>query len=245
MSTDKQDAWAPGPALPLLEPGAVHVWRADLATVSEEMDALFCAEELERAGRMLRAGDRVLWMRSRAVLRELLGRYLLRDPRTLRFAAAAHGKPFLLRDAPARASSRAGTPGKGSRLCFNVSHSGDLSLYAITPTCEVGVDVELAGRAIDEPALAARAFGAAEARRLERLDPETREQEFLRSWVRYEAALKCRGTGIGAATREVGCEPWITELELGSRGAGAVAVERPLRELRCWTWLESEMRAPL
>ena len=63
----------------------------------------------------------------------------------------------------------------------------------------VGVDVEVARRPINEAALAARTFGPDEARRLAALDPVSREREFLRLWVRHEARLKCRGTGIGDA----------------------------------------------
>ena len=78
----------------------------------------------------------------------------------------------------------------------------------------VGVDVEVPRRAIDEVALAARAFGPAEARRLEGLDPAVRAQEFLRAWVRHEAQLKCRGTGIGGAP---------------AGASGRRAVDRPAR----------------
>ena len=92
-------------------------------------------------------------------------------------------------------------------------------------------------------AVAARAFGPAEARRLQQLDPVTREQELLLAWVRHEAELKCRGTGIGGAGAEgemaegeMGEKVWIAELDVGSHGAAAVAVARPPRELCCWEW---------
>ena len=101
----------------------------------------------------------------------------------------------------------------------------------------IGVDVEVPRRAIDEVALAARAFGPAEARRLEGLDAARRGQEFLRAWVRHEAQLKCRGTGIGGAPAGAsGPELWSAQLEVGPGAAGAVAVRQPPSELRCWDW---------
>jgi 4'-phosphopantetheinyl transferase len=211
------------------------VWRADLEAVGDQLDGLLCAAELERAGRMLRERDRQLWVRSRGVLRALLGRYLQADPAALRFAAGAHGKPALLEDeqAPTLATQ---LTAPGSRLSFNLSHSGQLALYAFSGSGEVGVDVEVSRRSLDEVALAERVFEAAEAERLEGLDPAIRQQEFRRLWTRHEAVLKLRGTGIGAQPRNVGLEPWIAELEIGSQAAGAVAIDEPPRELCCWDW---------
>jgi hypothetical protein len=91
---------------------------------------------------------------------------------------------------------------------------------------------------VDVLALAARAFGPAEAERLRRLDPDSREQEFRRAWVRHEAALKCLGTGIGAApAAEAGRRsPWIAELDMGAGAAAAVALTAAPSEMRCWEW---------
>lgn len=223
MLPTAHDHWTHGPDRPLLGDGAVHVWRADLTMVPDDVCDLLCDEERARAERLLSERSRRLWMRSQGVLRELLGRYLQMDPRGLRFATGAHGKPALSDDA---------------RVSFNLSHAGGLALYALTVEAAVGVDVELAGRSRDVLAIAARMFGAADAARLGDLDSETREREFLRLWVRREAELKCAGVGIGGADA-VGDErrPWIAELEVWPlAAAAAVAVETPPRELHCWDW---------
>lgn len=215
--------WQPGPRRPQLAEGAVHVWRADLATAGAEVEGLLCAAERERAALMLKQRDRQLWTRARGVLRALLGRYLQSDPTALRFAIGAHGKPAL-----------AGH----EQVSFNLSHSGHVALCAFAERSAVGVDVELDRRPLDEPALAARAFGAAEARRLQALDPAARRCEFLRAWTRHEATLKCRGTGIAAGAVDAHAHPlWIAELEIGGQAAGAVAVQGRVRELRCWDWV--------
>ena len=87
-------------------------------------------------------------------------------------------------------------------LSFNLSHSGHLALYAFSKAGAVGVDVEVARRGLDVVAIAARAFGAAEARRLRGFAPAIRKEEFRRTWVRHESALKCWGTGIGNGSTE-------------------------------------------
>jgi 4'-phosphopantetheinyl transferase len=240
-----EDRWTAGPLRPLLAEGAVHVWRADLTTLADELGELLCGEERARAQRIAGECAGKLWRRSRGLLRTLLGRYLQRPPGSLRFLAGEHGKPALVHDAERSPSARRAPSTTPTGLSFNVSHSGELALYAFSGAGAVGVDVEVARRPIDELAIAARAFGAAEARRLEGLDPTIRRREFLRAWTRHEAELKCLGVGIGGVRAGIGGagvgigasgSPWIAELPLGSNAAGAVAAERPARELRCWDW---------
>ncbi len=233
----EEDAWAPGPLHPLLAAGAVHVWRADLTAVAEDLGELLCSEERARAERILHERDGKLWRRSRALLRALLGRYVQQDPRSLRFAIGAHGKPALVEDADKSPAARRPSSVSSPRLFFNMSHSGQLALYAFSEAGAVGVDVEVARRPIDEVAIAAHAFGPAEARRLEGMDPAVRQREFLRAWVRLEAELKCMGVGIGGADGGTdGRRPWIAQLELSPSAAAAVAAECPARELCCWDW---------
>jgi hypothetical protein len=208
--------WAPGPRAVRARAGAIDVWWADLTAVGDELEELLCPEERERAARMMRERDRVLWTRSRGVLRALLGRYLDRDPRTLEFVLGSRDKPALRERAGLTAEGPGGM-GPGGDLRFNMSHSGTLALYAITAGCEVGVDIE---------------------RARERYTPE-----FLRAWVAREAAGKCRGTGLGRGSglATSGAAPsqnelWTAELDVGPDAAGAVAVEGGPCELCCWKW---------
>lgn len=239
MPGSAHHGWEPGPLHPRLAEGAVHVWRADLTAVSDDLIEVLSPDERARAERFLRARDGQLWARAHGVLRVLLGRYLEADPRMLRFGTGEHGKPALLDDsaqAPAKAGSTSGTP---AGLSFNLSHSGHVALYGFTRTGPIGVDVEVARRSINEPAIAERAFGPAEARRLNGLDETVREREFLRRWTRHEAELKRRGTGIGGASAEADQgEPWFAELEMEVQARAAIAVEQQPRELRCWGWRE-------
>jgi 4'-phosphopantetheinyl transferase len=203
------------------------VWRAALSTVAADALAeLLCDEERARAERFLDAHNAELWRRSHGLLRMLLGRYLQQDPRSLRFVTGEHGKPAL-------------SGGRARELAFNMSHSGELALYAFSRAGPVGVDVEVARRPIDEVAIAERTLGAAAAARLQALDPATRRQEFLRAWTRHEAELKCLGIGIGGiAAASDKRRLWVAGLELGPgvAAAAAVAAEQPVLELSCWDW---------
>lgn len=109
-------------------------------------------------------------------------------------------------------------------LQFNLSHSAGTALYAFAIGNPVGIDVEVARRERDYLRLAARALGEAEHRRLQALPPAEREPEFLRAWVRHEAALKCRGGGLGSRAAPEGLV--LLDLDAGPGAAAAVASER-------------------
>jgi len=240
MPATMESTWAPGPLRPLLTEGSVHVWRADLTAVGDDLRELLCADERARAERFASERDGELWGRSRGVLRGLLGRYLQQEPASLRFVVGEHGKPALVEDSdgsPAATPRSSAEASRAPRPSFNMSHSGQLALYAFSRAGAVGVDVEVARRPIDEVAIALRTLGEAEAQRLQALDPPARRREFLGAWARHEAELKCLGVGIGGG----GAAParhrlWVVELEMGPDVAAAVAAERPARELRCWEW---------
>jgi 4'-phosphopantetheinyl transferase len=241
MPTIAPNQWAPGPTTPLLEAGAVHVWRAELEAVGDDVCELLCERECERAERMLDAHGRQLWRRSRGVLRALLGRYLERDPRSLRLVVGAHGKPALEDRADRQRASVADALAEPVGLSFNLSHSRGLALYAFSRSGPVGVDVEAAHSRTNELGIAARVLGAAEAQRLERLRPQERSREFLRAWARHEAQVKCIGVGIGGADSACqGPRPWVAQLELGPHAAGAVAAERQAHQLCCWQYAPTD-----
>lgn len=213
--------WRPAPARAELTQGALHVWRADLGAPAERLGELLSAQERARAARFLDPHAGTHWAHAHGILRALLGRYLGRDPRALRFSAGAHGKPVLA--------------GELRRCCFNLSHSGQIALFAFCADADVGVDVEVARRERDVAALAARVFGAEQALRLQALPEAQREQEFLRMWARHEAQLKCLGSGLGGDAAPAGADHWLCELDAGPRAAAAVAAERPPSELCCWS----------
>jgi 4'-phosphopantetheinyl transferase len=217
-----------------LDRGAVHVWQADLDAAGEGFGELLDRREWERAQRIARQPSRRRWVAARGLLRALLGGYLEEDPSALRLAQEGHGKPVL--DLPG-----------GSRLRFNLSHSGALAVYAVTELCPIGVDVELVERRIDaqasparppdEVALAERVLGSATAEHLRTLDPPVRRREFLRAWVRHEAEGKRLGTGVRNAPDRAqagSSRPWIADLELGCGAVGAVALGIPPVDFRVY-----------
>lgn len=208
---------------------------ADLPSVPRRFHALLAPDERERASRLLGERSQDRWAASRAVLRDLLGRATGVDPATLRFELGPHGKPQL------RRSSK-------QQPHFNISHSGDLAIYALSFESEVGVDVEVldAARsaARDEVAIARRMLGAKVAEGLLSLEPDRRAREFLRAWVRHEALVKCLGYGLAEATRCLipeeasgsGSTLWVTPLDVGQSACAALAAQGARGEVELNSW---------
>jgi len=179
---------------PKLAGNEVHLWRVNLEAVAgegaaqepshEQWSGLLSEDEQARAARFHFARHRQYFTATRAILRRILAAYLDTDPKDLSFAYGAKNKPALSAEHA------------DSALAFNVSHSGDMALFAFTRSRQVGVDVELIRCDFDTSAIARRFFSAAEQSQLAALDPEQRHEAFFRCWTRKEAYIKAIGEGL-------------------------------------------------
>jgi 4'-phosphopantetheinyl transferase len=157
----------------------VHVWQASLQVSSvTAWVPLLSADEQARANRFKFAIHRDRFIAARGMLRQLLASYLNDSPQHLTFCYGDRGKPALV-NAP---------------IQFNVSHSEDVALYAIS-SHPVGIDVEKI-REIDVAGLSQRFFTAAETHAIAQLPPEQRLKSFFRYWTCKEAYLKATGEGL-------------------------------------------------
>jgi 4'-phosphopantetheinyl transferase len=120
----------------------------------------------------------------RGLLRELLGKYHRQEPAGLEFSYGPYGKPSL---SGANASSG---------LSFNLAHSGNLAVLAISKERNLGIDIELIKPESSGDDIARRYFSAREATELLALPPEERIEAFFHCWTRKEAYLKATGMGL-------------------------------------------------
>jgi 4'-phosphopantetheinyl transferase len=133
--------------------------------------------EQARAERLRLARDRRRFIACRGYLRELVAERLDCSPAAVAFRYGAHGKPA--------------TAG----IEFNLSHSGDLAVYAFSDYA-IGVDVEAVAPDRDLDALAARCFSRVENETYEALAPAARPLAFFNCWTRKEAFVKAVGDGL-------------------------------------------------
>jgi 4'-phosphopantetheinyl transferase len=177
--------WCQPPEEPPWPHEEVHVWRATLAwpdAAAHRLEQCLSADERDKMQRFRFEKDRRRYLIGRGVLRMLLGRYLDLAPRDLRFETAAAGKPHL-------ASGQ-------RRLEFNLAHSGEYVLIAITEGRAVGIDLEEIRDDVDAEQVAAHFFSPGEQRDLETLTGRARIEAFFVCWSRKEAYVKARGEGL-------------------------------------------------
>ena len=246
--TSAAPPWRSPPEILVLARGEVHVWRANLDQApSRIQDFLLtlAADERARAQRFYFERDRDHFIVARGVLRAILGRYSSRAPEGLSFTYGAHGKPAL-----------AGASG-AEAIRFNVSHSGEVALYAVARGVEVGVDLERIRFDVSAAEIAERFFSRREVEMLRALPADAQRDGFFRCWTRKEAYIKARGEGLslpldqfdvslapGEPAELIGTRPdpaeasrWSLEEIIPAPGyVGAVAAEARGWRLACWQW---------
>jgi 4'-phosphopantetheinyl transferase len=208
--------WPEPSEFPTLSGDALHVWAVPLdrrGASSTALDQRLSPDERVRADGFAFDKPRQVFVAGRAALRSLLGGYLNLLPEQVPIELEPNGKPRLV----------------GGDVQFNLAHSGNLALIAVTRGCEIGVDVELV-RPIDRAhEIAARNFHPAEQAVLRAASAAELPAVFMRSWTRKEAVLKAVGVGLGypldafAAFAESPGDGWIGLPAHGSRP-----------DLRCW-----------
>lgn len=166
---------------------AIEILAARLDVESEvipELLPLLDNAERDRASRFVFERDRFRFIVGRARLRQALSARLNVRPEAVQLVCGKRGKPALAR------------PFASSNLQFNVSHSGDLAVYAFAYGHQIGVDVEAVRMLGDADGIAARFFSPRENEAYLALDAADRPLGFFNCWTRKEAFIKALGDGL-------------------------------------------------
>lgn len=164
---------------------SVHIWAASLQVSPEALTKFavsLAPDERERAARFHFPIHRDRFIAGRGLLRKLLASYLGKEPGALEFIYGPQGKPSLT--------------GPAGTLHFNVAHSEDLLLIALSRSGIVGVDVEQVRTLPDFEELVAGFFSPHESSRYRSLPARQKPAAFFNLWTRKEAWLKATGEGI-------------------------------------------------
>ncbi|MBX3012985.1 MAG: 4'-phosphopantetheinyl transferase superfamily protein [Caldilineaceae bacterium] len=165
----------------------VSVWQVTLdqpQAVVSQLRILLSEDEVQRAARFHFPADQRRYIVGRGTLRLLLGSYLQTAPEALCFQYNDYGKPALATASPTLP------------IHFNVSHSGEIALFAINQHYPLGVDIEQIRTNLDWQALTNHVFSAHEQRALAALPAVAQLPAFFRCWARKEAFIKGRGVGL-------------------------------------------------
>ena len=226
-----------------------HVWRialdADNAIDSHFSD--LSQHEQARARRFHLPLHARRYAVAHSMLRRILARYTGIAPRSIAFGATEFGKPFLSQ-----------LEQSDSRFVhFNLSHSADIALVAVSASGEVGVDVEFWRDNVRHLEVAERFFSVAERRALRALDGNVYDvtRGFFSGWSRKEAYIKATSLGIsrGLDYFDVSIEPsapasiladrrddhavtrWeMADVDVGAGYSAAIVATAPLTVMRCF-----------
>lgn len=235
--------WIPTHQVTPIAPQELHIWRLPLKQEGANLLwDLLSIDEQQRAQRFVRSQDQDKYVQVRGTLRCLLGQYLQVSGKTLCFDYGDYGKPQLV------------SSFNSLKLQFNVSHSHELAVIAITQTTAVGIDIEQVNPQAKYIDISQRFFSAAEHEVLLKQPIEQQCRTFFQLWTRKEACVKAMGGSIAQAldqinvaqglnqTRaaiEVQEEPhqlFLHNLFPDPNFAGAIATQAPFQHLYLWQW---------
>lgn len=220
-----------GTSSPAMSNRECHVWRIPLPGPEENFphsSEYLSADEKRRADKFLLPAPRRQFVLTRSALRALLGGYLGISPWDIPFAFNRFGKPSL--------------PPPFAEWHFNVSHSGQQGLIAITRAGAVGVDIEQYKALKDLAGLAKMIFCPDDMLLWQALPRMRQEPAFYQAWTGKEALAKALGHGLSTDIRElrVGfggdnearmvltpgqAQPWhLTPVDGGAGYAGSLAL---------------------
>lgn len=143
--------------------------------------SLLNKEELDKADRYYFQKDRNCYTVARGLLRIFIAEYLNINPKNTEFKYNEFGKPFI----------------ENSDIEFNISHSGDIIIFAFTLNNKIGVDIEFMKDKVKFKEIIHRFFSENEIKEFLTVEEEKQKEAFFNGWSRKEAYIKAVGKGLG------------------------------------------------
>ncbi len=164
----------------------IFVWLIHIPECVEDISRdfeLLDDHEKARAAAFKFACDKHSFIVSHVALRKILGRYLEIPAQTIHFEYNQYDKPHLSNLTQ-------------ENVHFNLSHSHEYALIAITLNHEIGADIEQMQTTRDLGQIAERFFSQAEFEEYSSLLPDQKVEGFYNAWTRKEAFIKAIGEGL-------------------------------------------------
>lgn len=169
-----------------LKEDQVDIWCFGLSKLPEKDLHCLNEEEKTRANRFYFDKHRNRFTTARVNLRTILGRYLHLDPKDIPLSYGKNGKPYINLPEP---------------IQFNLSHSGNLALLAVSKTHPLGIDLEYFS-VRPYQGIAQSLFSEKECLTLASLPKEKEIIGFFHIWAQKEALIKACGLGLEYPTKQ-------------------------------------------
>lgn len=163
----------------------VDVWRYNLDIDDDAFDSfklILSTEELERFNKyLINPVNARRFIAGRGILRKILSLYTGTSPEKIRFRYSSNGKPDLVQQKI------------DERIYFSLSHTGNVSMCAVSLNRLIGIDIERIKDDIEYRDIAMRYFTRNEFDALIKLPEERQLISFYRCWTCKEAYVKAKG----------------------------------------------------
>lgn len=162
--------------------------------------------EKRRAENILIEKNRKMFIKCRSILKLLLSNLVGIKTDNLEIYEGVNGKPYL----------------NQKDVFFNVSHSGDCFVIAITHLGPIGIDVEQKNRIMDCSKIKSFLFSESELKLFDCLEQESKQEAMINAWTRKESFFKALGSGLTSPLKELevnfvsGSEPSIQKIGWGN-----------------------------
>ncbi|MDQ8005661.1 MAG: 4'-phosphopantetheinyl transferase superfamily protein [Pedobacter sp.] len=206
-----------------------HIFRIDVNNhfqkIKKELADVLSEREQEKASRIFIPKDKERYAVSKFCLRTILGLCLNISPQEIDFIFHEHKKPTVI------------------GIEFNISHTGDYVLIAISPKA-VGIDVEYLNREFDFKSILDITFSKKEIDFIG--DKDVDPTNFYVMWTRKEALLKASGEGVSDNLHLIECLDEHLEREkevfkmrtfmIEDSYVASIATTLDQKELLFWNW---------
>ena len=185
----------------------IKIYILDYLTIINKMGCLknnLTSQEISIANKFKFEKDKLRYIIARSFLRKILSNILGINPIDIIISTNKFGKPVL--DLKTY-----------SNIKFNLSHSGEIIIYAVSLSNEVGIDIEILDSTINHLEIAKNYFSSKETLFLENSKNQFEMTErFFRVWTRKEALLKAVGTGLLPELKQIDVLQDVIKLDLFS-----------------------------
>lgn len=162
----------------------IHVYRFEINPGKHEIDVAYknilSEDEKTRADRFRFEKDKNNFIYCRTKLRNILSEYTGISSGEMVFSYTKYGKPFI----------------EDHSIKFNVSHSGNYAVIAVTENNEIGIDIEFKREIADAKNIAVRYFSDDEMIEFLKMKDDKVKDAFFTCWTRKEAFIKAVGEGL-------------------------------------------------
>jgi len=168
----------------------VHIWLNYLNVHEARIKHLYpllSSEEKERSERFKFYKHRKAFIASHGFMHTVLAYYIDTEANQIEFSQSEFGKPSLI-DAQNK-----------NNIQFNLSHSNNVAILAVSRQHSVGIDIEYAERKVDWQGISKRFFTADEQEQFRQLTETKQREAFFQIWTRKEAHMKVTGQGLSLA----------------------------------------------